>query len=184
MRLLVTFFVNFASRRGYNATPLKNIKTFSLPIYKFGLPSIFMQFMYVVYIMILNMILAGFSDSAVTVLGLYYKLQTFFFIPLFAFQTCIVPVLSYNYAKVLTAAGKLFLIPFWLRLFLCLPAFCALNLFQKFSFESFLTARKFCKMEFLRSELSAQVFFRVFFLWWARLSFRLWATWSEAFCFL
>lgn len=79
--------------------PLKNIKTFSLPIYKFGLPSIFMQFMYVVYIMILNMILAGFSDSAVTVLGLYYKLQTFFFIPLFAFQTCIVPVLSYNYAR-------------------------------------------------------------------------------------
>lgn len=79
--------------------PLKNIKMFSLPIYKFGLPSIFMQFMYVVYIMILNMILAGFSDSAVTVLGLYYKLQTFFFIPLFAFQTCIVPVLSYNYAR-------------------------------------------------------------------------------------
>lgn len=79
--------------------PLKNIKIFSLPIYKFGLPSIFMQFMYVVYIMILNMILAGFSDSAVTVLGLYYKLQTFFFIPLFAFQTCIVPVLSYNYAR-------------------------------------------------------------------------------------
>lgn len=79
--------------------PLKNIKTFLLPIYKFGLPSIFMQFMYVVYIMILNMILAGFSDSAVTVLGLYYKLQTFFFIPLFAFQTCIVPVLSYNYAR-------------------------------------------------------------------------------------
>lgn len=79
--------------------PLKKIKMFSLPIYKFGLPSIFMQFMYVVYIMILNMILAGFSDSAVTVLGLYYKLQTFFFIPLFAFQTCIVPVLSYNYAR-------------------------------------------------------------------------------------
>ena len=79
--------------------PLKNIKMFLLPIYKFGLPSIFMQFMYVVYIMILNMILAGFSDSAVTVLGLYYKLQTFFFIPLFAFQTCIVPVLSYNYAR-------------------------------------------------------------------------------------
>ena len=47
----------------------------------------------------LNFILAGFSDAAVTVLGLYYKIQSFFFIPLFGLQTCIVPVLSYNYAR-------------------------------------------------------------------------------------
>ena len=31
---------------------------------------------------ILNIILAGFCDEAVTVRGLYYKLQSFFFIPL------------------------------------------------------------------------------------------------------
>ena len=68
-------------------------------IYRYGYPSIFMQLLYVVYIMALNVILAQFSDAAVTVLGLYYKLQTFFFIPLFALQTCIVPVLSYNYAR-------------------------------------------------------------------------------------
>lgn len=46
----------------------------------------------------LNFILSGFSDNAVTTLGLYYKWQTFFFIPLGALQTCIVPILSYNYA--------------------------------------------------------------------------------------
>ena len=51
-----------------------------------------MQLLYVVYIMGLNVILAQFSDGAVTVLGLYYKLQTFFFIPLLALQTCIMPV--------------------------------------------------------------------------------------------
>lgn len=67
-------------------------------IYFFGYSSIFMQALYTVYILALNVILAGFSDSAVTVLGLYYKLQGFFFIPLFGLQTCIVPVLSYNYA--------------------------------------------------------------------------------------
>ena len=50
-------------------------------------------------IVALNVILAGFSDSAVTVLGLYYKAQSLFFIPLFGLQTCIVPVLSYNYAN-------------------------------------------------------------------------------------
>lgn len=67
-------------------------------IYFFGYSSIFMQALYTVYILALNIILAGFSDAAVTVLGLYYKLQGFFFIPLFGLQTCIVPVLSYNYA--------------------------------------------------------------------------------------
>lgn len=67
-------------------------------IYRFGYASIVMQLLYTVYIVMLNMILAGFSDSAVTVLGLYYKAQSFFFIPLFGLQTCIVPVISYNFA--------------------------------------------------------------------------------------
>ena len=68
-------------------------------IYQLGYPSILMQGLYTVYIVILNMILAGFSDEAVTVLGLYYKLQSFFFIPLTGLQTCIVPLLSYTYAQ-------------------------------------------------------------------------------------
>ena len=57
-----------------------------------------MQSAYTFYILGLNLILATFSDEAVTALGLYYKWQTFFFIPLGAMQTCIVPVISYNYA--------------------------------------------------------------------------------------
>lgn len=68
-------------------------------IYKLGFPSIFMQMLFTVYIVALNMILAGFSDAAVTVLGLYYKIQSFFFIPLCGLETCIVPLLSYTYAK-------------------------------------------------------------------------------------
>ncbi len=36
------------------------------------------------------------AAAAVTVLWLYYKLQNFFFIPLFGLQTCIVPLMSYN----------------------------------------------------------------------------------------
>ena len=68
-------------------------------IYRLGYPSIFMQLMYTVYIVALNIILAGFSDEAVTVLGLYYKVQSFFFIPLSGLQTCIVPFLSYTYAQ-------------------------------------------------------------------------------------
>ena len=77
---------------------LRKIFSYAKQIYWYGYASILMQALYTVYIVILNAILAGFSDSAVTVLGLYYKMQTFFFIPLMGLQTCIVPVLSFNYA--------------------------------------------------------------------------------------
>lgn len=71
-------------------------------IFRLGLPNILMQSAYTLYIFGLNMILSGFSDAAVTTLGLYYKWQTFFFIPISAMQTCIVPIISFNYA-----AGRL-----------------------------------------------------------------------------
>lgn len=67
-------------------------------IFRLGIPNILMQSAYTFYILGLNLILAGFSDQAVTALGLYYKWQTFFFIPLSAMQTCIVPIVSFNYA--------------------------------------------------------------------------------------
>ena len=51
-----------------------------------------------IYIVALNLILKKFSDDAVTVLGLYYKLQMFYLIPVLGLETCIVPMLSYNYA--------------------------------------------------------------------------------------
>ncbi len=85
---------------GWRRIPgLAAMKAYAFHIYKLGFPSIVMQSLYTVYIYLLNVILAGFCDEAITVLGLYYKLQAFFWIPLFAMQTCIVPVLSYNYEK-------------------------------------------------------------------------------------
>lgn len=76
-----------------------DITRFAGQIYTMGYPSIFMQLLFTIYIVVLNVILAGFSDEAVTVLGLYYKMQSFFFIPLMGLQTCIIPVLSYNFAR-------------------------------------------------------------------------------------
>ncbi len=67
-------------------------------IFRLGIPNILMQSAYTFYILGLNLILAGFCDEAVTALGLYYKWQTFFFIPPGAMQTCIVAVKIYNYA--------------------------------------------------------------------------------------
>ena len=66
-------------------------------IYRCGLPSIFMQSLYTLYIIGLNLILAGFTEDAVTVLGIYYKLQAFFFIPLMGLQQVILPVISFNH---------------------------------------------------------------------------------------
>ena len=85
---------------GFRKSPKLNVyQKHILTIYKLGLPNIIMQSAYTFYIFGLNVILAGFSDAAVTTLGLYYKLQTFFFIPLGSLQTCIVPIISYNYAR-------------------------------------------------------------------------------------
>lgn len=77
----------------------EEILEYGRAIYRIGYPQILMQMLMTLYIVILNVILAGFSDEAVTVLGLYYKVQTFFFIPLLSLNVCIVPVLSYNYAR-------------------------------------------------------------------------------------
>lgn len=92
---LITYF------DGYRRPPMQlaELWFYTKRIYYYGYSSILMQASCTVYIVFLNMVLAGFSDAAVTVLGLYYKLQTFFFIPLLGLCTCIVPVLSFNYAR-------------------------------------------------------------------------------------
>lgn len=68
-----------------------------LEIYRNGSGSIITQSLYTLYILGLNLILKGFTEDAVTVLGLYYKLQSFFFIPLLGFQQVLLPVISFQY---------------------------------------------------------------------------------------
>lgn len=87
-------------KKGFRKSPARSVyKEHIAKIFKLGIPNILMQSAYTFYILGLNLILSGFSDQAVTALGLYYKWQTFFFIPLGAMQTCIVPVVSFNYAS-------------------------------------------------------------------------------------
>lgn len=85
--------------RGYKRPPAaRTLLPRARRILRLGTPNILMQSAYTFYILGLNLILSTFSDQAVTALGLYYKWQTFFFIPLGAMQTCIVPIISFNYA--------------------------------------------------------------------------------------
>lgn len=120
-------------KKGFRKSPKLSVYPHHVAkIFKLGVPNILMQSAYTFYILGLNLILASFSDQAVTALGLYYKWQTFFFIPLGAMQTCIVPVISYNYAagnlgrckKVLSTAVLfgLVLMAFGTLCFLSIPA--------------------------------------------------------------
>mgnify|MGYP002300639307 CR=1 FL=1 len=86
-------------KRGFRKTPpIRLYPHHIVGIFRLGIPNILMQSAYTFYILRLNLILATFCDQAVTALGLYYKWQTFFFIPLGAMKTCMVPIISYNYA--------------------------------------------------------------------------------------
>ena len=84
--------------KAYTKPNFKLVKKYIKPIYKAGVPNILMNALCTIYIIALNLILVSFSDEEVTVLGLYYKLQTFLLIPLLALTTCIIPILSFNYA--------------------------------------------------------------------------------------
>ena len=65
-------------------------------IYAVGFPSIIMQSIGSVMIIGLNAILTA-SQAAVTVLGVYYKLQSFVFMPCFGLNQGVMPIIGYNY---------------------------------------------------------------------------------------
>lgn len=66
-------------------------------IYKVGLPSIVMQSIGSVMIIGYNKILVDFSTTAVAVLGVYFKIQSFVFMPVFGLNQGAMPIMGYNY---------------------------------------------------------------------------------------
>lgn len=66
-------------------------------IYAVGFPSIIMQSIMAFLVTMLNTILISFSEAAVSVLGVYYKLQSFVFMPVFGLTHGVLPIIGYNY---------------------------------------------------------------------------------------
>lgn len=66
-------------------------------IYKVGLPSIIMQSIISVMVFGINAILAGVSGVAVSAFGVYYKLQSFIFMPVIGLNNAIISIVGYNY---------------------------------------------------------------------------------------
>lgn len=70
-------------------------------IYKIGIPAIVLQAVGSVMNFCINQILIAFSSTAVATFGVYFKLQSFVFMPIFGMNNGTVPVAAYNYG-----AGK------------------------------------------------------------------------------
>ena len=66
-------------------------------IYSVGLPSIIMQSIGSVMVFGMNQILIAFTATATAVFGIYFKLQSFIFMPVFGLNNGMVPIVAYNY---------------------------------------------------------------------------------------
>ncbi len=66
-------------------------------IYTVGVPSIIMASIGSVMTFCMNQILIGFTETAATVFGVYFKLQSFIFMPIFGLNNAMVPIVAYNY---------------------------------------------------------------------------------------
>lgn len=66
-------------------------------IYIVGVPSIIMQSITSVMTFGMNKILGVYSDTAQAVMGAYFKLQSFIFMPVFGLNNGLIPILSYNF---------------------------------------------------------------------------------------
>ena len=66
-------------------------------IYGIGIPSIIMASIGSIMNYGMNIILLGFTSTATAVFGVYFKLQSFIFMPVFGLNNGVIPVIAYNY---------------------------------------------------------------------------------------
>ena len=66
-------------------------------MYRIAIPAILMQSIMSFMTVMMNMILAPFSEMAVSVFSIYYKLQQFVFMAVLGMNNALIPILSYNY---------------------------------------------------------------------------------------
>ena len=66
-------------------------------IFSVGIPSIIMMAIGSVMNFMFNKILISFTETAAAVFGVYFKLQSFIFMPVFGMNNGIIPIIAYNY---------------------------------------------------------------------------------------
>ena len=105
---VVATIVGFTLNQSFNKEVRISLKSLRLHgetvgrIYSVGIPSIIMMAIGSVMNFALNkMLISFFSTTAAAVLGAYYKIQSFAFMPIFGMNNGVVPIIAYNYG-----AGK------------------------------------------------------------------------------
>lgn len=68
-----------------------------LTIYQVGFPSIIMQALNSVILTVINSLLMPVSELSVWIFGVYFKIQSFVFMPIFGLNNGIIPIIAYNY---------------------------------------------------------------------------------------
>lgn len=72
-------------------------KDIILPILNVGIPSVIMMGIGAAMNFCMNQILQGFTETATSVFGVYYKLQSFFFMPIFGMNNAAISIIAFNY---------------------------------------------------------------------------------------
>ena len=97
--LTMSIFFNHTKNKEINLSMrhLRPHKRTISVIYKVGIPSIIMQSIGSVMTFGMNKILLMFSSTAAAVFGVYFKLQSFIFMPIFGLNNGMIPIIAYNY---------------------------------------------------------------------------------------
>lgn len=66
-------------------------------VYRIGFPSVVMMVVGSATNYMMNRILIGFTPTAIAVYGSYFRIQSFFFMPVFGLNSGMIPIIGYNY---------------------------------------------------------------------------------------
>lgn len=100
---IVAFIMGIILNQKYNKEIHVSFKGFKpdmkliLDVYKIGVPSIIMVAIGSFMTFCLNKILLTFSTTAAAVFGVYFKLQSFIFMPVFGLNNGVIPIIAFNY---------------------------------------------------------------------------------------
>ena len=97
--LFVSTYLNFKKNKEivFNFKTFKPSKSVIAEIYRVGIPSILLASIGSVMTYLMNLILGAFTMTAVAVFGVYFKLNSFIFMPVFGMNNALVPIIAYNY---------------------------------------------------------------------------------------
>lgn len=81
----------------FRVREIRLIPSYVKEVFRVGVPAILMQSIGSLMVFLMNKILLGFGPTAAAVFGVYFKLQSFVFMPIFGLNNGLIPIVAYNY---------------------------------------------------------------------------------------